>query len=609
MKVKCLFCNNEYDSTTYSNGRRNTYFCSESCLDSWNKLKNTKSVVCSVCGKSFTPLRKMDGCYDENKICPNCRNEDLVQCQYCGKYYPNVKDKQDKRTTYYCCEDCNIKWNDECNTKTRVCKNCGKTFIVHRGMHNYYSESVYCSHDCMIESQHKQSRENEKPTICKYCGKEFYQKRVERVHKDGFKYLEKENKKYCSDECYKKACQTSYNYKAERKCSYCGKTFIAEQYTEDDEAVKKNPRLLGLYKKGNTCSYECYRKLRGQNYIKTCRERYGVSSCAQIEENKEKSKQTCLERYGVSCGLMTEKAITANRNNKSKINQNFAKLLTKLNIEYSQEFVLGDYFYDFYLPNQQILIELNPTFTHTSVSTQAYKGKDRNYHIDKTNFAISNGYRCVSVWEWDNQFKLALSLKPKTNLYARKLQIKEVTKRDANEFLEEYHLQNSCYGNSVNLGLYNGDDLVQIMTFGKPRYNRNYEWELLRLCTKFDYSVVGGAERLFKHFIKAQKPESVISYCDVSKFAGNVYNRLGFRQIRQSRPQKIWSRNNSKEYITDNLLRQRGFDQLVGSKLNPPEVYGKNTDNEKLMLSHHWLPVYDCGQKVFVWQQKPQGQN
>lgn len=603
MKVKCLFCGNEYESTTYPNdtNRRNTYFCSQICLDSWNKLKNPKTAICNICGKTFVPQRRIDGCYDESKTCPDCRNQDLVQCCYCKKYYPNVRNKQGIRTTYYCSKECNEKWNQECNTKTRICKNCGKSFIVYRDMNNYYSEDIYCSHDCMIENLHKQSKEKEKPSICKYCGKEFYQKRIKRIHKDGFEYLEKEAKRYCSEECYKKACQFSYNFQAERKCSYCGKTFIAEQYTEKDDVTKKEPRLLGLYKKANTCSYECFRKLKGQKYIKTCRERYGVNSCAQTEENKEKSKQTCLERYGVSCGLMTEKAINANLNNKSKANQQFANLLTKLNINYSQEFVLGDYFYDFILPEQQVLIELNPTFTHTVVNTSAYSGKDKNYHLNKTLFAISNNYRCVNIWEWDNQFKLALSLKSKTKLYARKLQLKEISKQEANRFLEEYHLQNSCYGNIVNLGLYQNDELVQVMTFGKPRYNKNYQWELLRLCTKAGYYVVGGTERLFKYFIKVQNPKSIISYCDISKFKGDVYERLGFKLLRQSLPQKIWSRNNSKEYITDNLLRQRGFDQLVGSKLDPPEIYGKGTDNEQLMLKHHWLPVYDCGQKVFIW--------
>lgn len=37
-----------------------------------------------------------------------------------------------------------------------------------------------------------------------------------------------------------------------------------------------------------------------------------------------------------------------------------------------------------------------------------------------------------------------------------------------------------------------GDDLIMVETFGKPRYNSNYEYELLRLCTKPGFQVTGG---------------------------------------------------------------------------------------------------------------------
>ena len=138
------------------------------------------------------------------------------------------------------------------------------------------------------------------------------------------------------------------------------------------------------------------------------------------------------------------------------------------------------------------------------------------------------------------------------------------------------------------------------MTFGKPRYNKNYQWELLRLCTKSNYIVIGGAEKLFKYFIKNYNPESIISYCDNSKFRGDVYLNLGFNEQWATNPSKIWSKDD--KYVTDNLFRQRGFDQLIGSKRSPPEIYGKGTDNEKLMIAHKWLPVYDCGQQIFKWR-------
>ena len=46
------------------------------------------------------------------------------------------------------------------------------------------------------------------------------------------------------------------------------------------------------------------------------------------------------------------------------------------------------------------------------------------------------------------------------------------------------------------------NELIEVMTFGKPRYNKKYEWELLRLCTKFGYIVSGGANKLIKYFIR-----------------------------------------------------------------------------------------------------------
>lgn len=131
------------------------------------------------------------------------------------------------------------------------------------------------------------------------------------------------------------------------------------------------------------------------------------------------------------------------------------------------------------------------------------------------------------------------------------------------------------------------------MTFGKPRYNKNYQWELLRLCTDVNYRVVGGTERLFKNFKINYSPESIISYCDSSKFIGNIYIKLGFKLVNDGRPSKHWSKQTS--HITDNLLRQQGFDRLF--KTN----YGKGTSNEELMLENGWLPIYDCGQAVYVW--------
>ena len=131
------------------------------------------------------------------------------------------------------------------------------------------------------------------------------------------------------------------------------------------------------------------------------------------------------------------------------------------------------------------------------------------------------------------------------------------------------------------------------MTFGKPRYNKKYDYELLRLCSNTDIRVVGGASKLFYAFTSDNMKSSVISYCDRSKFNGSVYQAIGMNLLRITPPSKIWSKGTDK--ITDNLLRQRGYDQLFDAH------FGKGTSNEQLMIESKWLPVFDCGQYVYSY--------
>ena len=50
----------------------------------------------------------------------------------------------------------------------------------------------------------------------------------------------------------------------------------------------------------------------------------------------------------------------------------------------------------------------------------------------------------------------------------------------------------------------------------------------------------------------------------------------------------------TKQHITDNLLRARGFDQLFNTN------FGKGTSNDELMLQAGFVTVYDCGQATYV---------
>lgn len=326
---------------------------------------------------------------------------------------------------------------------------------------------------------------------------------------------------------------------------------------------------------------------------KTTYKNYGVFYSTQSEQVKEKTRKTNKEKYGVDWCCLRKESINYIKN--SKINVLFGNKLNENCVLFETEFPLNAYSYDFKIGNT--LVEINPTITHNSY-LNIFGGEPHksDYHLNKTNTAKENGFHCIHVWDWDDEDKIVNLLKSKKTLYARNLDVKNVDIFTANNFLNRYHLQRTCKGQTVCIGLFLNGELIQLMTFGKPRYNKNYEWELLRLCSHSDYMVVGGSEKLFSHFVKSYKPKSIVSYCDLSKFDGGVYDKLGFTKKAISKPSKHWY--NKGKHITDNLLRQRGFDQLFGTN------YGKGTSNEELMLQHGFLPVYDCGQATYIWIQK-----
>lgn len=319
-------------------------------------------------------------------------------------------------------------------------------------------------------------------------------------------------------------------------------------------------------------------------------EHYGVNRVCKLDEFKQKVVDTNRERYGVdyTCLIYSGKL----RGNDSSYNRSFAELLDDNGIKYEREFLLQKYSYDFKVG--ETLIEINPTATHNTHFNPYGKNRiDANYHRDKSKLAKDSGYSVIHVFDWDDVDKVVQLLKFRVTAYARKCDVKVVSEIDTNNYLDMYHLQGTCRGQKIRLGLYHDNQLVSLMTFGKSRFNKSCEYELLRYCSH--YNVVGGAEKLFKYFVDNYKPNSIVSYCDTSKFSGKVYDALGFKYIKTNSTRKHWYSLKEKRHITDGLLLSQGYDRLF------KENHGKGTSNEELILSRGYLPVYDCGQATYIW--------
>ena len=234
---------------------------------------------------------------------------------------------------------------------------------------------------------------------------------------------------------------------------------------------------------------------------------------------------------------------------------------------------------DIYIPNKNFGIEYNGNYWHSELYLE------NNYHQEKSLLFKKYNIDIIHIfeYEWEINSNIIKSLiKSKLGffikrIYARKCIIKEIDYKTYADFCNKNHLQGEC-GAKIKLGLYYNEELVQIMSFGKPRFTDKYEWEIIRECSKLGYQILGGKEKLWSYFLKKLNPNSVISYCDFSKFTGDSYLKLGFKKIGLNKPGFVW------------------YDKLKHN------FYWRNPYKHKEMKEAGYLKIYDCGQLVFVWE-------
>jgi len=269
----------------------------------------------------------------------------------------------------------------------------------------------------------------------------------------------------------------------------------------------------------------------------------------------------------------------------------------KLNVIENDRKILHRKEIDFLIPEFNIGIEYNGLYWHSEL-----EGKTKNYHLDKTVLANKNGISLIHIFsdEWLNKGDIVkgrlqnIFNKINTKIYARKCNIVEIKPKIKDVFLNKYHIQGKDRS-SVKLGAYYNDELVAVMTFGNTRRalgsknNIVGEYELIRFCTNYNYSVAGIASKLLKHFIRKYNPKSIISYADrrwTLNSMDNLYTKIGFNLTSISSP-GYW-------YLDDYLYRLHRFNfrknVLVENGSDP------NKTEWEIMQEEGYTRVWDCGQ-------------
>ena len=572
--VVCRICNKEFESIKEVSKHlvEEHKFSTEQLYNYYSYSFETGKAICPICGKEFVMTkRQMDG-FKKNPsksigCCTSCSKQLIIVTHGSPLANPEIykKTKETLRRNY----------GVESPAQSKVIKER----MVQTNLQRYGVENTF---------EVEEFKEKSKQTNLKRYGAEYA------IGSKAVRDKAKETllKNYGVDNAFKSG-------EIKNKIKETNLKNLGVEHPAQSKEIIEKMKETNLERYGVELplqSSEIQEKTKQTNL-----KRYGAEHLFQVPEIiadiKEKSKETMLERYGVEYFCQHENCIKAAKRRVSKVNRKFHEYLNESSIENKLEFIIKNHGYDLKVDNT--LIEIDPWVTHNVTVGPSFGGKETeprpiDYHLSKTEFAKENGYNCIHIFDWDDWNKIFYLLQDKREVYARKCEVKGIDKKVAKEFLEKYHLQGSTKQAEYTYGLYYEDELVEVMTFGKPRYNKNYEYELLRLCTKPIVKVIGGASKLLKYFEEQVKPKSIVSYCDLSKFSGEVYNKLGFQLISRTLPNRHWYNPKTKRHITDNLLRQRGFDQLHGAD------FGKGTSNEELMLEYGYVEIYDCGQLVFV---------
>ena len=255
---------------------------------------------------------------------------------------------------------------------------------------------------------------------------------------------------------------------------------------------------------------------------------------------------------------------------------------------------------DLYSKEHKLAIEINGIYRHSS------EFKPKNYHLEKTIACESNGIQLLHFWdtEIENNFDLVKSMiasrlgKSNRKIYARKCYIALVDNETRRKFEKENHLQGD--GNStVNLGLYLETnlfpELVSIMTFAKPRFNKKYDWELIRFCSLKYTNVIGGASKLFKYFLDRYEG-NIITYANRRFSQGNLYKQLGFTNMGCSAPNYWYVIDGN--LVSRNRCQKHKLKKILGDKFNSELSESEN------MLSAGYHRIFDCGNMVFAYERK-----
>jgi len=185
---------------------------------------------------------------------------------------------------------------------------------------------------------------------------------------------------------------------------------------------------------------------------------------------------------------------------------------------------------DILLKQNNFGIEYNGLYWHSDVVDSTTKGD----MLWKTKKCKKLGMKLMHIFsdEWEYKRDICKSMINNrlglcNKIWARKCIVKEINKKDFDEFMNRSHISGTV-NSSIRLGLFFNEELVSAIGFRKPRQKKWKDYyEISRFATKLNTVVVGGLGKLLKSF-KKDNDVFLMTYADRRFGEGLGYEKVGF---------------------------------------------------------------------------------
>ena len=492
------------------------------------------------------------------------------------------------------------------------CLVCNKRIIKIKSKKN---PPIFCSNECRRSEKGKKIvAERTKKTLLEKYGENYFKemgKKPRKLSKEEINQKRKETnlKKYGVENCWqseevkqkiKKTVLERYNVENIQQLESTHlKTKKTNLERYNDENYNNSEQRRRTNREKNWSSFliklqlkELEPKFTMQEFLETNRTfEFKCLNCNQTIIYNDLKYGMEINRINCNCTKVF---------NKSQYENEIYDFLSQYNltIERNKRFYYdGNHFYecDIYISEFNLGIEFHGIYWHSEL----YKEKD--YHQNKWSFFKEKEVRLIQIFqnEWIEKKEIIKGLmlnlinmnKP---IWARKCELREIGIASFRSFLEANHLQGHS-SSLVKLGLYYNNELVQVMSFGKSRFNKQYEWENIRTCTKVGYHIIGGFSKLLTHFIKNWNPQSIISYIDLRYFNGEGYIKNHFKMHDISEPNFFYFKKGTILLESRNKYQKHKLMKIL-------DTFDNSKTEHENMIMNDFLRIYDAGNKVLVWK-------